>query len=131
MDFSIAYRPNPKNEGEPKKYYATPVWNGMIDLDKLAEEISLSTTLTPADVKACIACLFQSLPGHLMAGQAVNCDGFGIFRLSFSAKGGHEKKEDVSAKDIGVLRVLFRANPKLKKRLEETEFSPLRPSKNA
>ena len=40
-------------------------------------------------------------------------------------------QEDVSAKDIGVLRVLFRANPKLKKRLEETEFRPLRPSKNA
>ena len=123
MNYSICKRPNPIDKEKPNMYYATPIWSGMCGIDELAEEISLATTLTPADVKACIACFMQSIPKHLMAGQAVNCEGFGIFRLSFSVKEGHEKKEDVTAKDIEILRVLFRPCPKLKKQLEETKFA--------
>ena len=123
MNYSICNRPNPLDREKPNLYYATPIWSGMCGIDELAEEISLATTLTPADVKACIACFMQSIPKHLMTGQAVNCEGFGIFRLSFSVKEGHEKREDVTAKDIETLRVLFRPCTKLKKQLEETKFA--------
>ncbi len=126
MNFTIRQRPNPQDKDAAKKFYATPIWNEQCVTDELADEISLSTTLSPADVKACIACFMQSIPKHLMKGEAVKCEGFGIFRLSFSVKEGHEKFEDVTAKDIGKLRVLFRPSPKLKKQIENTIFSPVR-----
>lgn len=126
MNFSIRKRPNPQDKTAEQKYYATPVWNEMCVTEELADEISLSTTLSPADVKACIACFMQSIPKHLMKGEAVKCEGFGIFRLSFSVKKGHEKLEDVSAKDIDTLRVLFRPSSKLKEQIKKTTFSPVR-----
>ena len=124
MNYSVVSRPNPLKKDEPPKFYATPVWTeDQCTLDELAEEISLATTLTPADVKACFACLMQSIPKHLKKGEAVNCKDFGIFRLSFSVKEGHEKAEDVSARDIETLRVLFRPSSILKKQLKDTKFS--------
>lgn len=123
MKYSIVLRPSPLNKDAAPKYYANPIWDGQCSTDELAEEISLATSLSPADVKACIACFMQSIPAHLMRGQAVNCEGFGIFRLSFSVKTGHEKKDDVSARDIDTLRILFRPCIKLKKQLETTKFS--------
>lgn len=131
MRYSIVLRPNPLVKGSTPKFFANPIWNEMCTTDDLADEISLATSLTPADVKACIACFMQSIPKHLMLGQSVNCEGFGIFRLSFSVKEGHEKKEDVSANDIETLRVLFRPCSKLKKQLKSTKFSPERNSKTA
>lgn len=38
-------------------------------------------------------------------------------------KEGHERQEDLTAKDIETLRVLFRPGTKLKKQLEETKFA--------
>lgn len=38
-------------------------------------------------------------------------------------KEGHERQEDLTAKDIETLRVLFRPCTKLKKQLEETKFA--------
>ena len=123
MKYSISFRPNPKEDSEPKRYYANPIWNGICSTDELANEISLATTLSPADVKACIACFMQSIPQHLMKGEAVNCEGFGIFRLSFSVKEGHLESKDVSSSDIKKFRVLFRPCSKLKKQLESTPVS--------
>lgn len=123
MYYSISLRPNPMDKDAPSKYYATPVWTeAMCTTEELAEEISLATSLTPADVKACIACFMQSVPKHLMRGEAVKFDTFGIFRLSFSVREGHEKAEDVSAKDIDTKRILFRPSTKLKEQLKETKF---------
>ena len=123
MNYSIILRPNPLDKTAEPKYYVSPIWSDQCSTDELAEEISLATSLTPADVKACIACFMQSIPAHLMRGEAVNCEGFGIFRLSFSVSTGHEKAEDATARDIDTLRVLFRPSPKLKEKLKATKFS--------
>lgn len=126
MKYSISKRPNPINKGEAPKYYATPVWERQCSLETLADEISLATSLTPADVRACLYAFLQAIPQHLMAGQAVNLEGFGIFRLSFSVSGGHEDAKEVSAADIETLRVLFRACARLKEHLDKTPFTPER-----
>lgn len=123
MKYSISKRPNPINKDEAPKYYATPIWEGQCSIETLTDEISLATSLTPADVRACIYAFLQAIPQHLMAGQAVNLEGFGIFRLSFSVSGGHEDAKKVSAADIETLRVLFRACAKLKECLEKTPFT--------
>lgn len=123
MKYSISKRPNPMNKDETPKYYATPVWDGQCSIETLADEISLATSLSPADVCACLYSFLQAVPNHLMAGQAVNLEGFGIFQLSFNVSGGHENAEDVSSSDIETLRILFRACPMLKERLEKTSFS--------
>lgn len=123
MKYSISKRPNPMNKDEAPKFYATPVWEGQCSIEVLADEISLATSLSPADVRACLYAFLQAVPQHLMAGQAVNLEGFGIFRLSFSVSGGHENAEDVSAADIETLRVLFRACARLKEYLDKTPFT--------
>ena len=124
MNYKVVLRPNPMDKDAPSKYYATPIWaQELCGTDELAEEISLATSLTPADVKACIACFMQSIPKHLMKGEAVKCESFGIFRLSFSVKTGHEKIEDVSGRDVETIRVLFRPSSKLKELLKSTRFT--------
>lgn len=123
MKYSIVKRPNPLQKDSEPMYYANPVWDGQCSLETLANEISLATSLSPADVRACLYSLLQSIPNHLKAGQAVNLEGFGILRLSFSVSRGQKEAKDVSASDIQKLRVLFRASPSLKKALKDTPFT--------
>lgn len=63
MKYSISKRPNPMNKDETPKYYTTPVW----DAQSLADEISLVTSLSLADARACLYSFLQAVPNHLMA----------------------------------------------------------------
>ncbi len=125
MNYSILKHKNPVKPEEGEKFYPHPVWNQVCSINELANEISLATTLTPADVKACIECLLQAIPHHIMEGQCVKCGEFGSFKLGFSAK-GQVKKEDVSASDICKPRVLFRASVALKNAIAKTTFTPVK-----
>ena len=129
MDYKIVRRTLKMVDGEPEKYFPYPVWNGSCSLNELAEEISLTTTLSPADVKACIECLLQAIPNHLKAGQIVRCGSFGSFKLSFSAaQKGSENEEDVKASNIVRTKVIFRQGSELKRALQTVSFRQVKTS---
>ena len=118
MEYTVLQRANPLNRTEAKKFFASPIWSTVITIRALANEISKSCTLTATDVVAVLEAFLQLLPLFLKNGHSVRLGGFGIFRLSFSSM-GQETKDDVSAKDISNVRVLFRPSVQLKKELKE------------
>ena len=118
MEYTILQRANPLNRTEAKRFYASPIWSTAVTIRTFAQEISKSCTLTAADVVAVLEAFLQLLPLFLKNGHSIRLGGFGIFRLSFSAV-GQDFKDDVSAKDISNVRVLFRPGVQLKKELKE------------
>ena len=117
MEYTIQQRANPLDREKGKKFYASPIWGTVLTIRALAKEISKSCTLTPADVVAVLESLLQLLPVFLKNGNSIRIGDFGIFKFSFSAT-GQEQIEDVSAKDISNVRVLFRPSMQLKKELQ-------------
>ena len=78
--------------------------------------------MTPTDIVAVIENFLDKIPQYLKSSNRIRLNKFGIFKLSFSSE-GHEKKEDVSAKDIKCVRVLFMPSPELKKELSDVSYT--------
>ena len=131
MYFKTVERANPLKR-EEKLFYPQPVWNKQIDENALATEISYASSINASDIRAVISSLTELIPRHLMDGNTVKLDGFGIFRLSFESK-GELNEEDVSDKDILQTKVLFRPDVKIKSKLKSTickkSASPKSPTK--
>ena len=77
--------------------------------------------MNQSDVRSVVYNLLEILPRHLMHGNSVNLEKFGIFRMSFEAYGS-EKKDDVSAENITRPKILFRPSVKLKEKILRTSF---------
>lgn len=121
MKYSIQKRFNPLNR-EDVKFYATPEYGDVIDIQRITEDISKTCTLTPADILAVIQSLVDKLPEYLKDSKKIKLGNFGTFKLSFSSTGQLEEK-DVSSKDIKKIRVLFRPSVELKHALSNTTFT--------
>ena len=115
-------RKNPLIKNAAGKYYPAVSYISEINVSKLAQEISESTTLTPTEVIGVIQSFLTSIPRYMLLGYKVRLDSFGILKLGFTGTVGHEKEEDVSANDIGGLRILFHPDKMLMHRLENPEF---------
>lgn len=120
MKFKILQRANPLNR-EESLYYPAPVFGEQIGEDELTEEISYASSVNQSDVRAVLFNLLEILPRHLMRGDSVNLEKFGIFRMSFEATGSAEESE-VSAQNIIRPKILFRPSTKLKDKIAKTSF---------
>ena len=120
MKFKTLRRPNPLNR-EEKLYYPAPVFGEQIGEDELTAEISFASSVNQSDVRAVLSNLMEILPRHLMHGNSVNLEKFGILRLSFESTGS-EKEKDVSAENITRLKILFRPSTKLKDKISSTSL---------
>lgn len=85
MEYKVIERANPQKR-EEKLFYPQPVWDKQITEDNLATEISYASSINAADIRAVIGSLMELLPRHLMNGETVKIDRFGIFRLCFCAR---------------------------------------------
>ncbi len=121
MKYSIKKRQNPLNR-EESKFYATAVFGNVVDIQRIADDISKTCTLTPADILAVIQSLVDKLPEYLGDSHKIKLGNFGTFKLSFSAVGQMEESE-VSARDIKNLRVLFTPSVELKHALSKVTFT--------
>lgn len=120
MKFKILQRANPLNR-EESLYYPAPVFGEQVGEDELTEEISYASSVNQSDVRAVLFNLLEILPRHLMRGDSVNLEKFGIFRMSFEATGSAEESE-VSAQNIIRPKILFRPSTKLKDKIAKTSF---------
>lgn len=116
MKYKVTKHVNPQNKSEALKFYPTPVYSGAKSTDEIAEEISHSTSLTPADTKAVLEEMAARFAQDLSRGIKLKLNGIGSFRLSFGGT-GHENEEDVTAFDIGGIRIVFVADPKLRQKI--------------
>lgn len=120
MKFKTLKRANPLNR-EEELYYPAPVFGEQIGEDEPTEEISFASSVNQSDVRSVLSNLLEILPRHLMHGDSVNLEKFGIFRLSFESTGS-EKESDATAQNITRLKILFRPSTKLKDKISKTSL---------
>ena len=81
------------------KYYARANQTGMIDILKIAKDISSFCTLTTTDIVAVLQSFIERIPAYLMDSKSVNLKPFGIFKLALNS----ESQEKLSLEVIGTL----------------------------
>lgn len=107
---------NPADKDAPKKFYAVPVWDDVVDERKLSEKTAKPTSLMSSDVTAVLDSLFDLLPELLMDGDIVTLGRLGKMKLTFSSD-GHEAPGDVSSSDIKNVHVTFMPSTDLKRKI--------------
>lgn len=107
--------------GGEKKFYASPVTNGEVNIDELSELIEMISTVSAIDVSGVLKSFITVVPRELSAGKIVRLGDLGYFRVSISSE-GYENAEDVSGKSVKKTRILFTPGKELKKMLNNLEF---------
>lgn len=102
-------------------YYGVPVSSGVIDLNYIANEVSVRGSLTSEDVIAAISAVARLTRKHLAAGDTVNLNGLGLFTVSASSEGCQTPEECTPAK-VKPLRVCYKADPEMRRVLAEIKY---------
>jgi len=112
---------SPTQSNQPMRYFPRAVQNGVIDLEKLSEQISNSTTLTETDCHAVVISLVNSVSRALEEGKIVRLGQLGTFQVSVKGTGS-ETSEAVSVKNITSASIIFRPGIRFKKMLQNLKF---------
>lgn len=123
--YQIRKRINPQKPKEPMKCFPSPFYTGSMNLLEISEEISSATTLTRADVYAVIQSFIMQIPAYMERGLISKLDGFGTFKLGFSGE-GKENPQDVTARDIDNVHIIFTPDIKLRKMIKKFKFSKVK-----
>lgn len=107
--------------GGEKKYYASPVFTGEVNLDQLTAKIEKISTVSGADIRAVLYALVDVIPAELENSQIVRVGELGSFRLSLSSE-GKAKEEEITAQSITGTKILFTPGTKLKKMQSTLKF---------
>ncbi len=121
IPYKATARRNPQEPEEEMKYYASPAYYGTLDIDKMCDEISEKTALTPSEVHGVISAFITSVPKYMLLGYKVKLNGLGIFRYTFSGT-GKKTREEVVYTDIKNEKIHFTPDLKLKARLDKAEY---------
>lgn len=102
------------------KWYASVVNMGTVSTEDLCDEISHSTTVTEADIRAVFAELKGRLAYHFKNGQIVKIDGLGSFSVGLRSQ-LTEKAEDIDASKIKGYHIIFRPESEVVGRVTNTD----------
>lgn len=123
IPFLPSGKTNPNDVLAPMKYYPRASNYGEIDLDELAEQVSFSSTVTPADCYAVIISLVDVVSNSLENGKIVRLGHLGSFQVSIKGESS-PTPEAVKAQDVKSASILFRPGKKLKTMLNRLVFVP-------
>ena len=112
---------SPTEPSQPMRYYPRAVQSGVIDLEKLSEQISTSTTLTETDCHAVIISLVNTVSKALEEGNIVRLGQFGTFQVSVKGSAS-QTPEAVSPKSVVSASIIFRPGIRFKKMLQTIKF---------
>ncbi len=87
VKFSLARLRNPQDPDGPRKLYACAQVREEISLDRIAEEIAFSSSLTEGDVLNVLRGLAQNVVNHLADGDLVDLGDLGRFCYKLSSEG--------------------------------------------
>lgn len=82
VKFEFYETPVPNSKEEEKKYHARVVSYNTVETEQVIHDIHRSCTLTPGDIKACMAELSRVLVQHLHNGERVHIEGLGYFQVT-------------------------------------------------
>lgn len=121
LKFSLAGLRNPRKPEDPVKYYARTQVRAEIGIDKIAEEISYSTTLTDGEVLNVLYALIHRMRVHLADGDMVSLSDFGKFQYQLSSEGATER-DKFNQSMIRRVKLQFRPGKKLDTRTQKLQF---------
>ena len=96
-----------KRKGGTGKYYGKAIHENEIGLDELATRIQAGCTLKRSDITACIIELIEVMQDELLAGNVVNLDGLGSFRINIESSGSDTAEEYSATENIVGCHVRF------------------------
>lgn len=128
LKFSIAGLRNPRKPEDPVKYYARTQIRSIVDIDRIAQEISYSTTLTDGEVLNVLHALIHQMRLHLSDGDMVSLGDFGKFQYQISSDGADEKK-NFNQSMIRRVKLQFRPGKKLNTAYQHLSFEQVVPVK--
>jgi len=124
VNYIAVPKKNPNDLSQPVKYYAQVVSSGDINMRALANEISLISTLSIADVTAVIETLLQIVPIKLLDGKIVRLGELGYFSLSVSSEGVNTAAELTSI-HIKNANIKFRPGQVFQKAVKDVEYNKI------
>lgn len=123
IKFKAIERGEPGVEGGgTKKWYAKVVTNGERDIDELTKRIEKISTVSGADIRAVLYAMVDVCVDDLDDGYIIRLGDLGSLRVSIGSE-GMEAQEDVTSGAIRSSKILFSPGPRLKKMLENMDYS--------
>ena len=91
------------------KWYARASYDDSdkVTTNELCRQISHATTLTPTDVKACVASFLYYINENLRNGKKVKLDTFGQFKVGMKTSPADSAKDFKASSNVKGLRVIF------------------------
>ena len=121
----LVERRNPLLPTDPKKFYATQINQGIMEMDAIAREISERSTTTYPDILSVLQNFLEFLPFLLKLGYSIRLGDFGTIRVAISSEGVNTPDE-FNTSLIYAPKVLFRSSPKLKEQISKLKFETIK-----
>jgi predicted histone-like DNA-binding protein len=121
VKFNVSPRKDPRDQNSQPKYYVTVKSSGRANTHAIARSINNMSTVSSVDTAAVLEAFLQVVPDKLAEGNIVELGDFGTFRVSVSSD-GEEKAEDVTARNITDVRVLFSPGKRFVQLLNTVQF---------
>lgn len=115
-------RVNPQDVKSEKKWYPVQTTVKQVDESEVAMEIADETTLNPSEALMAIRQLRKILQRHLLSSESVKLGDWGSFYTTLSTW-GTEKKEDLSARNIKGVNIVFQPGEELKSAMQKATFA--------
>ncbi|MBE0639397.1 MAG: HU family DNA-binding protein [Bacteroidales bacterium] len=122
VKFKLIERKNPRQPGDPSRYYAIGVNQGKVDIRELADQISEKSTVTSIDTIAVIEALLKVIPRELANGRIVTLGDLGTLRLTLKSEGS-DQPEKFSATMIKGTKLHFRPGKEVRKVLNNISYA--------
>lgn len=113
IPYIMSKRTNSIDAKKSSIYFLKIIENNVIDINRLSKEIEKETSLSEVDVHAVLIALQGKIMQHLEEGNVINLENLGKFSIAAKTI-AHEKKEDVSVKDVQKFGINFMPSLKLK-----------------
>lgn len=121
MKFRLIERKNPRQPGDPSRFYAIGVTDAKVDIRELSEMITEKSTVTSIDTLAVIEALLTVIPRELAKGRIVTLGDLGTLRLTIKSEGS-DQPDKFNASLIKGTKLHFRPGKKVKEVLNNISF---------
>ena len=122
IEFKAIRRRNPQNTQEEKlKFYPQICNTEKVDLDKMCNDISRTTSLNPLAIKQVLLALEYQIPEYIEKGYSVEIKGIGTIYPSIKGLPSETEKE-VNTKKIVKAYLNFRPAKRLKEAIRQVSF---------
>ncbi len=107
--------------GGDKKYYASPIMDGEMDIEALTKAIEKICTVSGADIRAVLYALVDVSIDGLSRGAIIRMGDLGSMRITLSAE-GKLTAEEVTAASVKKAGIILTPGARLKEMLRNLKF---------